>query len=307
MEGYLFEIALDEVKHLVDEAIGFYRITGKEIALAEFSNPQGRFVEGQQYVYVLDSNGTMIAHGGNEKYVGEDFYRVQDSDGKSFIKEIVDTANVRGFGWVEYQWLDLATKTEQSKTTYFEKVDNLIFCSGVCGRRAVFSSIAPTSEEAALYGVSADTISEESKPEVGGLIKESVQEDVVELAREDAKRWVEKAIVFYRANGRGIALAEFTSPRGRFVRGEQYVYVLDINGMMLAHPVNDKYVGKDFYHIQDSDGKRFIQKIVDTANTADSCWVEYKWFNPATKMVLPKAVYCQKVDNMIFCSGVYES
>ncbi len=103
MDGFVIELALDEARGWVDEAIAFFRATGKEIALVEFSNPQGRFVRGEQYVYVLDINGVMLAHPVNEKYVGKDFYRIQDSDGKSFIKEIVDTANARGFGWVEYQ------------------------------------------------------------------------------------------------------------------------------------------------------------------------------------------------------------
>ena len=114
-----------------------------------------------------------------------------------------------------------------------------------------------------------------------------MEEDQFELVPDDAKRWVEKAIAFYRANGKGTALAEFSSPHGRLVRDGQYVYVLDVNGTMLAHPVNAKYVGKDFYRIQDSDGKHFIKEIVDTANNGGSGWVEYKWFNPARKMVAP--------------------
>jgi cytochrome c len=93
---------------------------------------------------------------------------------------------------------------------------------------------------------------------------------------------------------------------GRFVRAGQYVYVLDINGTMLAHPVNERYPGRDFYRVQDSDGKGFIKQIVDTVNdNGSSGWVEYKWFNPATKRDEPKTVYFEKFDNMIFCSGVY--
>jgi hypothetical protein len=39
MEGYFVELALNEPKRWVDEAIAFCIATGKEIALAEFSNP----------------------------------------------------------------------------------------------------------------------------------------------------------------------------------------------------------------------------------------------------------------------------
>jgi len=83
MEGYLIELVLDEPKRRVDQAIAFYKATGKEIALAEFSNPQGRFGTGEHYVYVLDTSGMMLAHPVNEDFVGKDFYRVQDPEGKS--------------------------------------------------------------------------------------------------------------------------------------------------------------------------------------------------------------------------------
>jgi signal transduction histidine kinase len=91
--------------------MAFYRSTGKEIALAEFSNPYGRFAEGERYVYVLDTSGMMIAHPVSEDLVGKDFYRVQDTEGKCFVKKIVDTANKGGSGYMEYTWFKPATST----------------------------------------------------------------------------------------------------------------------------------------------------------------------------------------------------
>jgi len=306
MEGYLRELVLNDARHWVNEAIAFYKATGKAIALSEFSNPKGRFVQGEQYIYVLDINGTMLAHGVNESYLGKDFYRVQDADGKSFIKEIVDTANVKDFGWVEYKWLDPVTKSEQGKTVYFERVDNMIFCSGVYGSNLAYSP--PEDPLAAIVGdeVSVGQITPSQEP-AGAAVETGLrQERFTEFMPDDAKRWVEKAKTFYKANGKDIALAECSTPLGRFVRDEQYVYVLDSNGTMIAHPINPKFVGKDFYHIQDMDGKSFIKEIVDNANTKGCGWAEYKWFNPVTKRLQPKTVYFEKVDGMIFCSGIYE-
>jgi hypothetical protein len=131
MEEHLVEPVLDDAKRFAEEAIAFYKLNDKAIALAEFSNPQGRFVKGEQYVFVLDSTGVMLAHGMNKKYVGKDFYRITDFDGRSFIKDIVDTANAEGSGWVEYKWLDPVTKTERPKTVYFEMTNGVIICSGI--------------------------------------------------------------------------------------------------------------------------------------------------------------------------------
>jgi cytochrome c len=125
-------------------------------------------------------------------------------------------------------------------------------------------------------------------------------------AAEDAKRWVENAVAFYKASGKRIALAEYTNPNGQFVQDEMYIYALNPKGTMLAHGVNEKFVGEEFIDIKDYDGKSFIKEIVDTANTNGSGWVEYKWYNPVTKEVLPKTVYFRKVDDLIICSGVYK-
>ena len=123
--------------------------------------------------------------------------------------------------------------------------------------------------------------------------------------REDAKSWVEKAVAFYKASGKRIALAEFTNPNGQFVQDEMYIYALNPRGTMLGHGVNEKYVGEEFIDIKDYDGKSFIKEIVDIANKEGSGWVKYKWHNPVTKEVLPKTVYFRKVDDLIICSGVY--
>ncbi len=114
----------------VERAKAFYNATGKEIALAEFTNPWGQFVQAQQYIFILDPNGTMLAHGINRWYSGKNFMNVKDIEGKMFIQEIVKTANEKGSGWTHYSWYDPVTKKSLPKTVYFEKVDDLIFCCG---------------------------------------------------------------------------------------------------------------------------------------------------------------------------------
>ncbi|MCX5846281.1 MAG: cache domain-containing protein [Deltaproteobacteria bacterium] len=123
---------------------------------------------------------------------------------------------------------------------------------------------------------------------------------------QDAKQWVEKAVAFYKASGKRIALAEYTNPNGQFVLDEMYIYALNPRGTMLAHGVNENFVGEEFIDIKDYDGKIFIKEIVDIANKEGSGWVTYKWYNPVTKEVLPKNVYFRKVEDLIICSGVYE-
>jgi cytochrome c len=125
--------------------------------------------------------------------------------------------------------------------------------------------------------------------------------------KNDAKAWVEEAMNFYNASGKRIALAEFANPKGGFVNEEMYIFVLGSKGTMLAHGLNDKFIGEEFIHLKDADGKHFIKDIVSTANAKGSGWIEYKWFHPVTKEMVPKTVYFEKIDDLIICSGVYQN
>ena len=128
---------------------------------------------------------------------------------------------------------------------------------------------------------------------------------MLEKSQEKAKEWVVNAVTFYKNSGRDIALAEFTNSKGPFVKEDMYIFVLDTQGNMLAHGVNEKYIGQNFMNIKDSDGKDFVREIVNSANTIGSGFADYKWYNPVTKESKPKSVYFEKADDLIICSGIY--
>ncbi|MHB8110935.1 MAG: cache domain-containing protein [Syntrophorhabdaceae bacterium] len=120
-----------DAKALIEKGVAFYKANGKDKAFAEFSNPKGQFTKGDLYIFVVDSKGSVFAHGGNAKLVGKDMSELKDADGKFFMKEIIKTANEKGKGWVDYKWTNPVTKKVDDKTTYVEKVDGYVFGCGV--------------------------------------------------------------------------------------------------------------------------------------------------------------------------------
>jgi len=126
-----------------------------------------------------------------------------------------------------------------------------------------------------------------------------------EQSRQNAKEWVAKAIAFYKTSGKAIALSEFSKPQGSFVQDDMYIFVLTCKGTVISHGVDKKYIGQDFIDLQDSAGKKFVRDIVNTSNAKGSGWVDYIWYDPATQEAERKNVYFEKVDDLIFCSGVY--
>jgi cytochrome c len=122
---------------------------------------------------------------------------------------------------------------------------------------------------------------------------------------DDAKAWVQKGKEFFQKEGKDKALAAFKDPKGEFVKGDLYIYVLDMDGKMLAHPKAD-LVGKDFMVVKDKEGKLFAVDMVKIAKADGSGWVDYMWENPATKKVDAKTVYFEKVDDVIIAAGAYK-
>jgi signal transduction histidine kinase len=120
-----------------------------------------------------------------------------------------------------------------------------------------------------------------------------------------AKAMVKKAVVFLKANGKDKALAEFSNPKGQFVKGELYLTVWDLSGTQIAHGANAALVGKNLIDLKDSDGKAFVKEFMAVGKKG-SGWVDYKWTNPKSKKIEPKTVYLEVSGDVLIGCGVYK-
>ncbi len=119
-----------EVRRWVEDAITFFENTGKESALAEIADSKGRFVLGERYIFALNLSGTMLAHPVDTKLTGKNLMDLKDSEGKAFIRRIVDTGKAKGYGFTDYMWQSPGSHDELHKTVFFERADGMILCSG---------------------------------------------------------------------------------------------------------------------------------------------------------------------------------
>jgi cytochrome c len=121
---------------------------------------------------------------------------------------------------------------------------------------------------------------------------------------DEAKALVEKAIAFYKANGKEKALAEFSNPRGQFVKGDLYIFAYNPAGTIIAHGGDPKLVGKDFIDVKDADGKYFAREFIKIG--PEGGWVDYKWTNYVTKKIEAKTAYLKRIDDVIIGCGAYK-
>src|SRR6185503_4330922 len=99
----------DEAVVMVKRAIARVNEVGFETAKAEFMDHNGKFVDRDLYMVVVDMNGTRVVHGQNPKLVGKTYVDAIDVSGKEYGKDVMRIANGEGAGWVSSMFKDPVT------------------------------------------------------------------------------------------------------------------------------------------------------------------------------------------------------
>jgi hypothetical protein len=122
----------------------------------------------------------------------------------------------------------------------------------------------------------------------------------------EAKALLDKAVVYYKANGQPKAFAAFNDPKGAFVSKDLYIFALHMDGKILAHGANAALIGRDMMGAKDADGKLFMKEMVGVAKEKGKGSIDYKWENPKTKAVEQKSSFVEKVDGVVLGCGYYK-
>jgi cytochrome c len=120
-----------EAEAMVAKAANYIKVHGREKAFAEFSNPQGKFIDRDLYITVYDMKGVCLAHGLNQKMVGKNMMDLKDPDGKAFVKERSELAKTKNKFWLDYKFIDPLTKQIGQKSMYTEKTGDILINCGI--------------------------------------------------------------------------------------------------------------------------------------------------------------------------------
>jgi len=107
----------------------------RDKALDAFNDPGGPFVAGELYIVVLDMQGVLLADGAKPRLKGTALRDIKDVNGKYFVREEIGVANAAGKGWVDFEWLNPVSKKMEPRSTYLERVEDLIVLTGVYRQR----------------------------------------------------------------------------------------------------------------------------------------------------------------------------
>ncbi len=107
----------DEAMHLTQEALAHIQQAGYERAAEDFYNKQGRFIDRDLYIFVLDREGTYRVMGADRQKTGT---RVHDAPGinaEQFLADAWARAEAGG-GWVEYNIVNPVTGDVRGKSSF---------------------------------------------------------------------------------------------------------------------------------------------------------------------------------------------
>ena len=111
----------DEAMALAKKAVQHMKEAGKDKALADFNNGVDGWKNRDLYVAVVDNTGTILAHGANKGLVGRDLSGLKDVDGVYIVKGLIEIAESKGEGWLNYKWPNPLTKKIEQKSSYILK------------------------------------------------------------------------------------------------------------------------------------------------------------------------------------------
>lgn len=129
-----------------------------------------------------------------------------------------------------------------------------------------------------------------------------------DMAADKAKvtSLVNKAVDFYKANGKEKTFSEISNPKGTLRDGDMYLFVWDMKGVVMAHGTKPNHIGTNMSELKDNKGVFFTKESLKIAAEKGEGWVDYEFQNPTTKKVEPKTSFVKKVDDYVFGCGIYK-
>lgn len=119
---------------------------------------------------------------------------------------------------------------------------------------------------------------------------------------------VHEAAAMVKARGLEESIKLIGDPQGPFVWKDSYVFMMDLKGKVLAHPMQPELTQHDHVLLHtDTTGKAIFVHFVNIGLDPGQGWVDYMWPKPGKKSPSKKVTYIYRVPskNILVGAGVY--
>ena len=111
-----------QVQALVEKAAALVNEKGKA-AFAEFRQPDSEWFHGTTYLFAYDMQANVLLNPAFPEREGTNVTGGKDARGKLLHQAIIETAESKGSGWVDYWFPKPGQKEPSQKWTYVQKVN----------------------------------------------------------------------------------------------------------------------------------------------------------------------------------------
>lgn len=127
--------------------------------------------------------------------------------------------------------------------------------------------------------------------------------------KEEAVAKCKEAVKLIQDKGLDAGKKEIGSKTGPFVWKDSYVFLMDLAGNVLAHPmVPELTERKDLLTVENSDGKFLFKEFIKLANEKGQGWVDYMFPKPGNEDPVAKTTYIERVPGTQYLvgAGIYK-
>lgn len=117
-----------------------------------------------------------------------------------------------------------------------------------------------------------------------------------------------EAAAMINSQGLDAAVAAISDPKGPFIWKDSYVFLMNLDGKMMAHPFQPELTQKDHVLLMtDPTDKALFVHFVNMARNVGHGWVEYMWPKPGKSTPSKKLTYIYRVpeQELFVGAGVY--
>ncbi|MCY4023198.1 MAG: cache domain-containing protein [Anaerolineaceae bacterium] len=256
----------EQLKAYVHCAAEHIEAVGHEQAFQDFSG--GAWHDGPMALFAATIDGEHLFAYGVDIPPGSDLSEWRDSEGTPIVQQQARIARDFGAGFVYYRIENIASGLEEPKESYVLRLDY----------QGVPAFIGA--------GLHAQDTRATCSPEV-------VRASLV-YSERDVEAFVTCAAHYLQQNGLQ-ALHDFNSDP-RWIAGPTYLILLDMESLVAVVAAGQPHlVGVDGSEFRDMDDVQFAREKQRILATHDDGYVYYRFRNPASGEVEPKATYLRRV------------
>lgn len=174
-------------KALLNKAVSYYQEAG-DASLAAISR-QGQFTDDELYVYVVNTEGTMLASGGpSATLIGRDVSQALGESLRAEFRQALDRPETGEIYHATYRWQNWSSGRYEKKSVFYTRVDDKVFAVGYYVPR---SNEKQAKELLNRVVQSINENPEETIEKINGLSPEFLQDDLYTFVIDrDSERFV---------------------------------------------------------------------------------------------------------------------